>query len=414
MELSNTDSSGNKDVTEGINLEKRLRYLLIDESDAKILQEMKESFESISDEFIKEFYEHLEQFPEVSRFFKDPAMLARLKGMQKEHLLSMFNAHWDEEYVKQREKIGYSHSSRGVDSHFVLGGYYQYARLGLSGILSSVSDSQEKAELYSKVNAVLKVIFLDIGLTLDAYFKQSTVDLEKALDMLWRTNTELKQFAQLASHDLKTPLATVANICEEILDEYPSEMPGDSAELVSTARQTVLNMSAAINELLSATEKLSLAPEDILEKVDSKSAVENVLERLTTRASQRGININVSENLPVLIAHEVFLKEVLFNLISNAIKYIDKQPGNIVIRSEIHDVEGVLIVQDNGPGIPQENIAQIFSPFKRLNQHQAIPGSGLGLYYSRYLVEKQGGRIWVTSEEGNGSQFYIALPMSIH
>ena len=406
------DSSGKRKSSEAIDLNQRLKYLLIGDEDARILQGLKPAFEEISEEFIEDFYHHLESFPEVNRFFVDQEMVNKLKMMQKEHLISMFQAKWDKDYIENREKVGYSHSSRGVDSHLVLGGFYQYARIGIAEILKSNSNPENKGDIYPQINALLKVIFLDIGLTLDAYFKQSTVDLEKALEMLWRTNAELKQFAQLASHDLKTPLATVSNICEEILDEYQSEMPGDSSEQITSARQTVLNMSAAINELLSATEKLTLDPDDILEIVDSNLAVNSVLERLKTGAVQKGITIEVQKGLPRLMAHEVFLKEVLFNLISNAIKYIDKKVGEVIIRSEIEEGEGILIVEDNGPGIPHENLTQIFSPFKRLNQHHSIPGSGLGLYYSRYLVEKQGGRIWANSELGQGSQFYIAIPLA--
>ncbi len=417
MEQDRQDSSKGSDSSGEIDLEQRLKYLLLGEEDARILRGLKASFEEISDDFINGFYDHLKSFPEANGFLQDPDLVKNLKKMQKKHLLSMFNAKWDQAYAKDREKVGYSHSSRGVDSHLVLGGFYQYARMGIAEILASSSDSNnaESAEsLYPKINALLKVIFLDIGLTLDAYFKQSTVDLEKALEMLWRSNAELKQFAQLASHDLKTPLATVSNICEEILDEYQDIMPGDTAELISVAQKTVLNMSTVINELLSATSDLSMMPDDFVEPVQSQKVVESVLERLTTRAGQREITISVAEKLPMLIAHEVLLKEVLYNLLTNAIKYIDKKPGHIEVFSEIRDREGILIVQDNGPGIPHEDLKQIFSPFKRLNQHQKIPGSGLGLYYSKYLIEKQGGRIWAESKPGKGSQFLIALPLVVN
>lgn len=410
MESSRNNSTGTENDPDRKILSQRLKYLLLSDQDADHLRAMKTTFISVSDEFIDDFYSHLKSFPEVNQFLDVPGLVERLKEKQKKHLISMFDARWDEEYVRNREKVGHAHSATGVEPDLVLGGFYQYVRLGLFEILKSSTDEEVISELYPKINALLKVIFLDVGLTLDSYFKQSTLDIEKALEMLWRTNTELKQFAQLASHDLKTPLATVSNICEEILDEYKDEMPGDSAELVSVARQTVLNMNGAINELLSATAKLSLDPEDILETVDTNLIVQSVIERLETSASQKKISITIEENLPRLVANDVFLKEVLVNLISNAIKYIDKTPGEIHIRSYSEHNEGILVVQDNGPGIPTENLSQIFSPFKRLNQHQAIPGSGLGLYYSRYLVEKQGGRIWAASEPGTGSQFYIALP----
>lgn len=73
---------------------------------------------------------------------------------------------------------------------------------------------------------MLKAIFLDVGLSLDAYFHRLTEDLQRALGMLWEANKKLKQFAHFTSHDLKTPLGTVANLCDEVIDEFGSQIPG--------------------------------------------------------------------------------------------------------------------------------------------------------------------------------------------
>lgn len=412
MDQENLKQPETGSLPEQTDLKQRLEYLLLSDQDARVLRSMKPVFDEAADEFLEEFYEHLKAFPEAERFLKVPGLVDHLKVVQKQHLQSMLEANWNQDYVENRNKVGYAHSAQGVESHLFLGGFYQYVQKGITLILSNPEAFEDPEKVFEKINSFLKVIFLDIGLTLDAYFKQSTVNLEKALSMLWQSNAELKQFAHFTSHDLKTPLATVSNICEEILDEYQKDLPGDSAELVANAQKTVLNMSSVIDELLSTTSVTSLDPDDFVDPVKSQDVVENVVSRLMTRADQDGIQLIIEKDLPRLIANETFLKEVVFNLVSNAIKYNDKKPGLIHLKSEIRGNEGVLIVEDNGPGIPEENLNQIFSPFKRLNQHYAIPGSGLGLYYSRYLVEKQGGRIWVESEEGQGSRFLIALALA--
>ena len=117
---------------------------------------------------------------------------------------------------------------------------------------------REQADL-DRLLSVLKVIFLDIGLTLDAYFARSIESQRQALDMLWKANIELKQFAQLASHDLKTPLATVANLCDEALDEFGPQMPEGARDLVEAARQRTFRMSRMIDELLA----FSASPEGV-------------------------------------------------------------------------------------------------------------------------------------------------------
>src|SRR5689334_22277441 len=91
---------------------------------------------------------------------------------------------------------------------------------------------EEVQQYVEQVLPLIKVIFLDIGLTLDAYFSQATQRLREALDMYWKANDDLRRFAQLTSHDLKTPLATVANLCDEVLDEFGDEIPVEAREMI--------------------------------------------------------------------------------------------------------------------------------------------------------------------------------------
>jgi signal transduction histidine kinase len=103
------------------------------------------------------------------------------------------------------------------------------------------------------------------------------------------------------------------------------------------------------------------------------------------------------------------LREVFGNLLSNAAKFIDRRPGSLVVSSTSHDGLCEIVVADNGPGIPAEDRERVFVPFRRLGMHRHCPGSGLGLYFTKNLVMQLGGRIWITSEPGEGSQIHIEL-----
>jgi two-component system sensor histidine kinase/response regulator len=116
------------------------------------------------------------------------------------------------------------------------------------------------------------------------------------------------------------------------------------------------------------------------------------------------------KTLPTVIGDPVQLLQLLQNLVGNAIKYVrvGVKP-RIVISAEKKGAEYHFAVKDNGLGIDPKNFERIFAPLKRLHG-QEIPGTGIGLAVCKKIVERHGGRIWVTSEQGNGSTFYFTLP----
>jgi len=105
----------------------------------------------------------------------------------------------------------------------------------------------------------------------------------------------------------------------------------------------------------------------------------------------------------------VRLCESFYNLLSNAAKFIERKPGRIVIDLETRDDEYEFRVSDNGPGIPRDELERIFAPFRRLSIHRDRPGSGLGLYFTKTMLEHLRGRIWVESQVGEGSTFHVVL-----
>lgn len=397
-----------EDASQPPDADRRLEFLRLGAADAEALRGMLPEFHRWADDFVEVFYRHLLSFDETARFLQSAEKIRWLKRAQRDHFESMLAADWNDNYISQRHQVGAAHAEIGLQPQFFLGAYNEYVQYSFDRLAEENAD--DLGRFKSQVLSLLKAIFFDIGLTLDAYFAQSTRNLRQALDMYWRANAELRQFAQLTSHDLKTPLATVANLCDEALDEFGGQMPTGASELITAARERTFRMSRMIDELLATAVSLGDGAAD--EQVSVQEALDEALETYGDLLVERGIELQVRGPLPVVRGHKPHLREVFNNLLSNAVKFIDRRPGSLVISAIVARGTCELIVADNGPGIPVEDIDRIFVPFRRLAMHKSRPGSGLGLYFTKNLVMQLGGRIWLKSERGRGSEFHIELRLA--
>ncbi len=389
-------------------LERRLQFLEMDDADRQRLRAIAGDLKASGPEFVEIFYRHLFAFDETRRFLQDPALVERLKRAQQVHLESMLDAEWSDAYLEQRFRVGDVHAQTGISPQVFLGAYNQYLQFCVRHL--SANSPVEVQQFVEEIVSLQKAVCFDIGLTLEAYFIQSTQRLRKALELVYRANAELRQFAQLTSHDLKTPLATVANLCDEAIDEFGEQMPAEAVKLIETARKRAFRMSTTIDELLSST--ISLHQENDLETASSQQAVAEAVEQIRPLLEQKQIELTIADDLPRVWGDRVRLREVFYNLLSNAVKFIDKRPGTIDVSCTVRDDECIFAIADNGTGIPAEELARVFVPFRRLPTHREIPGSGLGLYFAKTIVEQQHGRIWVESQWGRGSCFFVLLKLA--
>jgi signal transduction histidine kinase len=386
-------------------LAKRLEFLALSNEDARRLRETGPAFEAVADRFVKQFYAHLFAFEQTARFLRDATVVEALKRTQKEHFRTMFDACWDDAYVQQRRQVGRAHAAIGIEPQYFLGAYNQFLSFYLSN-LCPVGQAVTHDDI-EQMRSMLKAIFLDVGLSLDAYFQRSTEDLQRALGMLWEANKELKQFAHFTSHDLKTPLGTVANLCDEVIDEFGSQIPQEARTLIESARHTAYRMSTMIDELLSLSSPFD---DDMAqEPISTEAVLGEAIERISPALKRKNIEVVLPAHYPRVVAKKIALREVFFNLFSNAAKYIERTDGRIVVGAKVADQRCVLSVADNGPGIPADELHRIFAPFHRLKMHQNTDGCGLGLYFAKSLVEQQDGRIWAESRLGEGSCFFVSL-----
>jgi signal transduction histidine kinase len=224
-------------------------------------------------------------------------------------------------------------------------------------------------------------------------------------------NAELEQFAYTVSHDLKSPLVTMRGYLGYLKD---SAVKGNFVRFDSDLER-VIHATNTMQDLLSDLLNLSRVGrvEEAVENVSVKDSVEKVLELVHNIYVDKKIEIVVQENLPNVKVNPVRLREVIQNLVVNAMKFCAHQPTpTVVIGADGFDSATkfpILFVKDNGIGIDPQYHKKIFGLFNRLNND--IEGTGVGLTLVKRIVEMYGGKIWIDSDgQGNGSAFYFTLP----
>jgi signal transduction histidine kinase len=229
---------------------------------------------------------------------------------------------------------------------------------------------------------------------------------------LARSNRELESFAYAASHDLKEPLRGIHNYSTFLLEDYADVLDDAGIDRLQTLLRLSNRMEALIDALLQFA-RLGQVPLT-LSDVALQDLVEWVIKLIHMSRPESPFEIHIAQPLPIVHCDRVLITEVFTNLISNALKYNDQPPqieiGYQSTPSNSSTGDRVFYVRDNGIGIRDRHLNQIFRLFKRLHpQKRYGGGTGAGLTIARKIIERHGGQIWVESEWGQGSTFYFRL-----
>jgi signal transduction histidine kinase len=249
---------------------------------------------------------------------------------------------------------------------------------------------------------------------------QKTIDNQKRLeDQLLREhkalmvshdkvkykNNELEQFAYIASHDLQEPLRSLSGLItllKKRLETDPSNQEIMNHIQVSSDRMRML-----VTGLL---EYARIGMEKTMAVVDCNKIIREVIEDLQALISETKTVVKVGQ-LPVLNAYPTEMKQLLQNLLTNAIKF--RKPGVtpvIEVGANVTNDGAVFFVKDNGIGIEEQFAEKIFVIFQRLHTRSEYEGTGIGLAFCRKIVELHNGKIWLESKEGEGTTFYFSIP----
>ena len=228
--------------------------------------------------------------------------------------------------------------------------------------------------------------------------------LEDKIEQLDRANKDLEQFAYIASHDLQEPLRKInayfAMFCQILGDKIEPRAKHFRDKIISSTDR----MRSLIKDLLT----LSTISGDIeLVPVDLNKVMEQAMEGLDIRIQEKKAMIDIGR-LPVVAGIESYLVQLFLNLLSNALKFSTNSPV-IRITAETKNEKAVVIIRDNGIGIEQKYLHQIFDAFKRLHPRHKYEGTGIGLAICKKITDTLGGKMEVESELGKGTTFRIIL-----
>lgn len=240
------------------------------------------------------------------------------------------------------------------------------------------------------------------------HYRRAEQELAKRAADLARSNRDLEQFADVASHDLQEPLRMVRSFVQMLADRYRGRLDDDADEFIGYAVDGAARMQDLIEDLLRYSRVGTGAALPI--PTESSVALDTALENLRLRIEETGTLVTRGV-LPRVKADPAQLVQLFQNLVSNAVKFRSEERPPVVHVSARRQPDGwEFSVADNGIGIKPEYFGRIFQVFTRLHARVSYPGTGIGLAICKRVVERHGGRVWVESVPREGSTFFFFLP----
>lgn len=258
--------------------------------------------------------------------------------------------------------------------------------------------------------------------------KKTEQEREKLFKILQEKNDELQSIVYIASHDLKSPTVNIAGFsgelsesCKELQALLARKKPEDSDikrikfllnEDIPESLSFITGANNKITRLLAAVLQVSrVGTASInIESLDMDKMIANICHVIKFQIDSKDTEVTV-DHLPNCIGDEKMIDQVFSNIMGNALKYLDtERKGRVHISGRIEENMSIYCIEDNGIGIDPAHQAKIFELFHRLNPNDTIGGEGIGLTIVSRALSRNNGRIWLESEPGRGSKFFISLP----
>jgi light-regulated signal transduction histidine kinase (bacteriophytochrome) len=238
--------------------------------------------------------------------------------------------------------------------------------------------------------------------------EETAAILAKERLQLERSNQELEQFAGVAAHDLRSPIATIFSWADMLNHLLPPPRTAELDQAVDIIRNNAKKACDLVDDVLRiARVNVSVSHIDV---IDLNRTLSEILVTLQREIKDVQTKIHIGP-LPTVQGNQTYMASIFSNLIRNALIYRDKtRTPEITVGYTEHIDSYEFFVKDNGIGIDPKFTGRIFEMFKRLNSEKEYPGTGIGLAFCKKVVELSGGKIWVDSAPGQGSTFFFTYP----
>ncbi|OGS98050.1 MAG: hypothetical protein A3F73_04125 [Gallionellales bacterium RIFCSPLOWO2_12_FULL_59_22] len=392
----------------------RLAFLQFGERDVALLRDLQDLFQERLDIITEQFYRHLLAFAETRKVFRDEAMIRLLAEAQKIYLMQAVSGPYDAAYFERRWRIGYIHNAVMVEPHWFVGAFQLYHRIIYPIILERYKDDAQA--VVEHILALDKIMNLDMQLGIQSYY----VHYEGTMDKLRELNRKIgaasaakSQFLANMSHEFRTPLNAIIGFTEVLQDQIPGTLNAEQREYLGDIHDGGQLLLRLINEVLDLAKVEAGRLELFYETFPIAQMMRETITALRGLAEKKGLSIQweLPPDLGLITADHIRFKQVLYNLLSNALKFTDH--GSVTVSATLEGQQLHVAVADTGIGIRAEDMDRIFIEFGQVDDSHARrhEGTGLGLALSKRLVEAHGGRIWVDSIFGTGSTFHVTLPL---
>lgn len=293
-----------------------------------------------------------------------------------------------------------------------------FAGVALAAVLAGLIFTRVLTQPISEMTRVIQSMAKgDLGVRArvrgSGEIRQLAVAFNTMSDQLEALNQSRNQFVSNASHELKTPLATMKIMIESLI--YQPDMDAElRTEFLGDVNQEINRLSSIVSDLLTLVHADSRTTRLNRERMSLAEVVKDTQHRLTPIAEQNKQVLTLSlQDSCDMYADKAKLQQVVYNLMENAVKYTPAG-GQIKVGLQRVGRDAVLTVEDNGPGIPRESIPHVFERFYRVDKARGrgTGGTGLGLSIVQQYVNLHGGNVKVDSQEGQGAVFTVELPLN--
>jgi signal transduction histidine kinase/HPt (histidine-containing phosphotransfer) domain-containing protein len=397
----------------------RKAFLNFTQDDVRRLRGLAPLARKNADGLIEALYKHFLAFENTRRFFRDQAMLDRVKRLQKAYFIRLTAGDYGEDYVANRLVVGAAHERIGLSVESYLGAYAMYLDLMMRWLRHAFSADRER--WFEAARSLRKLVFFDIGLALDTYIarrertiRQQNQRLTRQFQELQKANRLKNEFLANMSHELRTPLNAIIGFSELFHDGKLGPITEKQKHYVADTLSSGRHLLGLINDVLDLAKVESGTMTFRPEPVDLAQLLAETMDAVKPDAARKKIALSteIDRELSAPILDRVRLKQVLLNYLSNAVKFT-AEGGSVAARIRREKDELVVEVEDNGIGISKQDIRRLFVQFQQLDgsSSKRYQGTGLGLAITRQIVEAQGGSVGVKSKLGKGSIFFARLPL---